>query len=177
MEKQNIGFTIIELIVVIAIIAILSSIIMMSVPGFIIKSKNSRFITDAKNIEKALLSFYVQYDNYPISQADYGDATEFYSSAPEFGGTGEPYLTVNGTNHYLSEFYKSDWSGYNAAYLVPRATLYTYLCDDTGDSKIDCGVVIPYDSNYIYGAKFIIKPYCACADWYGGEMKFTGDRY
>lgn len=61
------GFTIIELIVVVAIIAVLSAIVLVNVNGYIAKARNARRAADMDQIYKALLIFYGQYGCLPVT--------------------------------------------------------------------------------------------------------------
>jgi type II secretion system protein G len=162
--KINKGFTIIELIVVIAIIAVLAGIVLTNVSQYIEKSKVTRANTDVADIEKALELFYVQYGDYPWGQTGLSRWTQFYSSAA--GGTGDPYLTVNSclpqNCPHLSNFYKSDWVNYNASYFVPNGYYYVTLSDGDGDNKIGCGYVEIDAGAYNYGRKYILCHDCDC---------------
>jgi prepilin-type N-terminal cleavage/methylation domain-containing protein len=60
-SKFKKGFTIIELIVVISIIAVLATIVLANVTQYISKAKLERANADIKNIEKALIAFNAQY--------------------------------------------------------------------------------------------------------------------
>jgi len=66
MKKENRAFTLIELLIVVAIIAILSAI---AVPNFLeaqVRSKVSRAKSDVRSIAIALESYYVEHNNYPL---------------------------------------------------------------------------------------------------------------
>lgn len=160
------GFTPIEILVVIAIIGILASIVLVSVTSVRAKVKIARANLDVKNIEKALTYFYDQYGDYPWSYS--GDPNYFFFSRE----TGDPFLTTPDGDHYLADFYKSDWNGFNADYFTQNGYFYVFLCDDSGDNKIDCGAVQLIANDWVYGLKFILSDYCGCADWYGGEYPF-----
>jgi len=154
------GFTIIELIVVIAIIAVLASITVSGVNKYIGKAKLARANADVTNIEKGLLMFKSQYGDYPY--LPWGDEfwTQFYSSNLNIGGPGDPYLTVNG-DRYLSEFYKSDWTGYNANFFKQNGFYYVELFDEDEDGKIGCGYIAIYDQDWNdYGRRYIICQDC-----------------
>jgi len=159
-SPKNKGFTIIELIVVIAIIAVLAGIVMTNVSRYINKSKEARAIADAQNISKALSLFYVQYGDYPWGY--YNDSTWIQFSSSNAGGEGEPFLTVNSTNHYLSEFYKSDWNGYNANYIADNGFFYIYLWDNDGDGKIGCGQINIYSDSWSlwHGYEYLLCTDC-----------------
>jgi len=159
-KKNQQGFTLIELIVVIAIIAILAAIVLVNVQKYIGDAKvKARAASDAKNIETALIAFYGQYGDYPYEPEGDTSSVEIYSTI--VGGYGEPYLTISGTKHYLSEFYKLDWTGYNANYFNQTGWYDVLLADSNGDGKIDCGVVSLDDANSFYGEKFILSGDCS----------------
>lgn len=88
------GFTIIELIVVIAIIAVLAGIVLVSVNGYISKARNVRRISDVTSYVKALSLYYVDKGKYP-------DMTD--DGPPEQCCLGRPYpTTYNGLCAYES---------------------------------------------------------------------------
>ena len=155
------GFTMIELIVVIAIIAVLAGIIMTNITQYSGKAKVARANTDIENIQKAIKLFYAQYGDYPDSCSD---SQGCYSTA--MGGSGDPYLTVDGIPHYLSEFYKSDWVGYNADFFVKNGYYQVRLFDNDNDGKIGCGYVAlrnRISSDFCdYGTTYILCQDCPC---------------
>jgi prepilin-type N-terminal cleavage/methylation domain-containing protein len=155
MEKSQQGFTIIELVVVIAIIAILSAIVTVNVQSYISKAKLSRINTETNNIGKAVLMFYTQYGDYP-KNGGAGTNAQYYP------GVEEPYLVVNGQNKYLSDILNMDLTEYNAEYLAPGGHYEIGLFDNWPyDGKIGCGHIILFDENYCwYGAKYIITQDC-----------------
>lgn len=59
------GFTIIELVVVIAIIAILSAIVMINVNNYIAKARNTKRKVDVLNYIKAFSTYYAENGHYP----------------------------------------------------------------------------------------------------------------
>jgi prepilin-type N-terminal cleavage/methylation domain-containing protein len=171
LKKNSRAFTIIELIIVIAIIAVLAATVEVSAAGYAQKAKIARANIDVQNISNALTLFYAQYGNYPYNHRNpgvicpaAGCSTEFYSSTEDYYGGGDPYLTVNGTDHYLSELYKSDWVNYNASFFVKKGFYDVALFDSDGDGKIGCGSIILHDHEFAntYGVKFIICQDCPC---------------
>lgn len=164
MNKINAGFTIIELIVVIAIIAILSGIVGSNVMGNLVKAKLARAETEAENIQKALIMFYAKYGDYPKA---FG--TESYMNISSFDDP--PFLIVNGENKYLSEFLKMDLATYTTSYVIPNSWFNVNLWDNNGDNKIGCGVIEIQDDNLCYyGYRYII---CQdCPEYCGEGIKF-----
>lgn len=59
------GFTLVELLVVISIISLLSSIVFASLNSARVKARNSRRIADIRQIITALEFYYDKYDAYP----------------------------------------------------------------------------------------------------------------
>ncbi|MDD5711042.1 MAG: prepilin-type N-terminal cleavage/methylation domain-containing protein [Candidatus Colwellbacteria bacterium] len=63
--KNNQGFTLIEMLIVIAIIAILSGIVLVGVSGFQASARDSRRISDIRNAQNLLELYYTQQGVYP----------------------------------------------------------------------------------------------------------------
>lgn len=89
MQKQK-GFTIIEIIVVIAIIAVLSGIVMVNVGNARAKARDARCKSEMKNIQKALVMYYADNGAFPST----GGAWWGVSAN---GGS----KTVSGANAYI----------------------------------------------------------------------------
>ena len=158
MTKEK-GFTIIELLVVVAIISLLAGIVLTNVTNISARAKVARANAEVTNLAKALILFNAQYGDYPWGYT--GDPTYTYFFSAAVGGTGDPYLNVGGVDHYLSEIYKLDWDGFNAGFLVPEASYYVNMWDEDADGRIGCGVVEIYDSSWNwYGYKYIICEDC-----------------
>ena len=65
MPKNQKGFTIIELIVVIAIIAVLAAVVLVNVQGYIAKARNAKRLSDITGYIKALTLYYADNSSYP----------------------------------------------------------------------------------------------------------------
>jgi prepilin-type N-terminal cleavage/methylation domain-containing protein len=63
--KNNSGFTLIEMLIVIAIIAILAGIVLVGVSGFQASARDSRRISDIRNTQNLLELYYTQQGAYP----------------------------------------------------------------------------------------------------------------
>ncbi len=66
-KNKNKGFTIIELIVVIAIIGVLAGIVAVNVNNYLKKSRDARRKTDISQLMAALELYYIERGEYPIS--------------------------------------------------------------------------------------------------------------
>ena len=73
MSRQNLqkGFTLVELLVVIAIIGILASVILASLSGARIKSRDARRLSDLKEIRTALELYNDTHQTYPLESEMY----------------------------------------------------------------------------------------------------------
>jgi len=69
MHKHKRGFTIIELLVVISIIGLLSSMVLVSLDNARIKARDAKRQSDLSNISRALELYYSNHDSYPIGFA------------------------------------------------------------------------------------------------------------
>jgi len=90
-NKNRHGFTIIELVVVIAIIAVLSAIVMVNVSSYTAKSRDAKRIEDLQNIKKALELYFVDNGFYPPSPCGY-NCNGLYISNNSNWQTLETYL-------------------------------------------------------------------------------------
>ncbi|HKY73488.1 MAG TPA: prepilin-type N-terminal cleavage/methylation domain-containing protein [Nitrospira sp.] len=66
------GFTLMELMVVVAIIGILGGIAVPSYLGYLDKARNARSIAEIRHIEKSVKLFYVNAERYPLTLAELG---------------------------------------------------------------------------------------------------------
>lgn len=64
------GFTLIEVLVVVAIIGILSSLVLVGLGGARAKGRDARRISDLKNIQNGLELYFAKYGQYPSSLTD-----------------------------------------------------------------------------------------------------------
>jgi len=81
------GFTLIELIVVIAILGILAVVIVPKFAGFTKTAQHNSVLADAKTVQKAVATYYAQYGSLP----DAADLTPSYLS----GAAAAHVLTLN----------------------------------------------------------------------------------
>jgi prepilin-type N-terminal cleavage/methylation domain-containing protein len=91
------GFTLIELLVVIAIIALLSSLIMAAVNDAREKSRDTRRLSDMRQIQLALEMYYDDHNEYPVHNSSNGD----WEGSSEDDGE---FLDVLVADGYLSSY-------------------------------------------------------------------------
>ncbi|MBU0727688.1 prepilin-type N-terminal cleavage/methylation domain-containing protein [Patescibacteria group bacterium] len=65
MRKNNKGFSLVELLVVVTIIAILSVTAYMALGGQTVKAKNSKRLQDLSTIQSALEVYFIEFSEYP----------------------------------------------------------------------------------------------------------------
>ena len=68
MKKNNKGFSLIELLVVISIIALLATISIVSVNSLRTKSRDTRRLADIKQLQAALQMYYMDHHAYPVGE-------------------------------------------------------------------------------------------------------------
>ena len=153
MNKSQRGFTIIELVVVIAIVAVLSGIVIINVNTYLNKAKITRFEQEAGNFEKASVMFYAKYGAYPGQQDGWQSycptgAIDWDLYCGEWGSTG-PYLVDGTGTHYLTEFLPISWAGPNAGYYGPNGFYMLQFFDGDGDpaGKLGCGRLWAFSIN------------------------------
>lgn len=67
LKKFKVGFTLIELLVVISVIGILATVIVTSLSGARVKSRDAKRIADLKNIQLALQYYYDKYGTFVVA--------------------------------------------------------------------------------------------------------------
>lgn len=173
--KIKSGFTIIELIIVIAVISLLSGIILINMQNVANKNKIARANTDANSIAQALTLFYAKYGGYPSNREFGCGELDDYCDKRIQRGYGDPYLEVKVAetgggdegeepiyeNAYLSEFYKLNFNEYSAKYFLPTAEYYVQMWNDY-DNKPVCGYVRLQTVEHVYGDKQFIGSWDEC---------------
>ena len=136
-NKTNKGFTIIELIVVIAIIAVLSAIVMTNVTAYQKKARNAQRLAEVKSYATAFEIAYENNGSYPIANPSFCCLGSGYPGGKCYGGS---ISECSGTNDILKQWialpfdnypvmiYGSDYRGYlYIGNTGKRIDIYWYL--------------------------------------------------
>src|SRR5262245_45155184 len=87
-RTSNVGFTLLELMVVVAIVGILGGLAIPAYLGYLDKARNARSIAEIRSIEKSIMLFYANNESYPATLAQIGANTTL-------DPWGTPYQYVN----------------------------------------------------------------------------------
>ena len=148
MKKFSKGFTLIEMLIVITIIALLASLILVGMGGARAKTRDARRIADLHNVMNALELYYSSKSYYPQSIASWSDLeTELIGAGIGVSRIPNDPLSSTGSN-YEYGVDTSDYQDYvlGATLETPDAaldndidgTVYTVDCEDTEGSPVYC---------------------------------------
>lgn len=128
-NKQQIGFTIVELLIVIVIIGILAAITIVAYNGTQARARDSQRMTDLRSIQKALELYKVQNGSYPPTNATTAaicaSHTNGYSYSDATDGT---WLSNLVTSKVLSKAPISPDNGCTHHYSYLYVTASSYGC-------------------------------------------------
>ena len=128
-KKRFLGFTILELLIVAAIIGLLSSVVLVSLSQAKAEARDAKRQAGTHVIDIALKAYYAEYDHYPIASTGI-EIEEQYANQ-----TGDFYDTMKNT--YLSETPEDPLYGSGQTYIddqgVERPYSFHYVSDPEGE--------------------------------------------
>ncbi len=139
--SQSKGFTLVEMLIVIAIIAILASVALVSVRGVRTSANDTKRISDLNKVQQLLEVYYTKNGNYPATPADWaGLGTALGTTLANDPGTGRTYAyAADGTRqHYVLQ---ASLEAANKLLDEPNeldGTQNTLACDDASPNFYYC---------------------------------------
>jgi len=130
------GFTIIELLVVVAVIAVLSSVIMVALSNAKEKSRDARRASDMREIQNALNLYFTDNNRFPVvTTAVDITGSDAFSTALEVAGviSDTPTDPVNAENLVYSYVSSSNGANYTISFCLETDTIqgYSQGCGNT----------------------------------------------
>lgn len=131
MKKTNKGFSLVELIIVIAIMAILIGVLAPQYIKYVEKSRKSADEDNADNLKNAVMTACTDEDY--IDSITAGNKIVFASAGVDTTGAGSGGI-VSGLNEYFSS-----WDGVKVKSKAYKGSSYTVeVTDTTGDGTLSC---------------------------------------
>lgn len=134
--NQNKGFTLIEMLVVVAIIGLLSSVVLTGLGTARVRARDARRLSDIRHIQNALEIFYSANDAYPtLGAAGFVDGVTGMESSPrDPQNGGYQYISSASSQGYtLGTCLEQDrpvGTPHSAGIFTPQ-NIDTCTCDDT----------------------------------------------
>lgn len=159
-KNNNKGFTLIELLVVISIIGTLASVVLGSLNVAREKGRDAKRLSEAREIQKALESYYIDNGTYPVYgwRCSYAANwnSQLGSALSEYFPNGLPVDPVNESTNSSSGglsycYYSNGYGGAGQWYMlvIPQEGANTSI--DATDGSITCdGTVFNYDGDNGY---------------------------
>ena len=132
-NRKKKGFTLIELIVVIAILGILAAVLIPKFGGFSDKARSTQAVTDAKQIATALDSIYAEKNSYP-DPATYADSNTTHKAITDLAG-----ITIKNGNDEGNNYLEFTADG-GFTYKVKVGDKF-YSAGRTKTGKVEAGAV------------------------------------
>ncbi len=133
-KNKSLGFTLIELLLVISIIALMASVVLISLNKARSTARDTKRIADINQMRKALELYYLDYGVYPTTSA--GSETEVALWDWLFASTMQPYIDP------LPRDPRCPATG-NPCTTVPKMN-YKYIVTDVSAPQQGFGILIPF---------------------------------
>ena len=153
--KNRKGFSLVELLVVITIIAILSVTAYSAFGGNTIKARDSKRVQDLSTIQSALELYYVEFSEYPtslVSGSGVGEIPRKYLSTIPIdpkktgGGVDIPYYFLGTAQQYvIGTTLENDGTSLTSYYVGNSDATTSGTGPDNCTSGVDITNCIPYD--------------------------------
>ncbi len=144
--KNQRGFTLVELLAVIAIIGILSSIVMVSLGSSKVKSRDAKRVSDIKTLQLALATYYSDNLQYPTTLSSL--VPGYLPVLPRDPSGTVACTTGNEASCYYYNGYRSGGGGCNASNPAVTYQLGAKLEDPSNQALIDD---VDFDFSVSYG--------------------------
>jgi len=121
-HKQQTGFTIVELLIVIVVIAILAAIVIVAYSGIQDKARYSAMQQDLSSLNKAIQLYYVDNGSYPFSGATGGNVIGTTLNIPGLIPTyiaKSPTMPNDGLGGYYAYIWSTNGTNYKLVRLIP----------------------------------------------------------
>ena len=165
-QKQS-GFTIVELLIVIVVIAILAAITIVAYNGIQRRARDSKRLADSANILKSLEAYHAIYDTYPQETPTGGGGS--FEQSTDTPGTFMEYLIGS----HFSEVPVdplNDASHYYRYYVYPLSSLNSYGCPlDKGELMVFYAIGFESSSNTPKSDDPLV---CTSRSWSGGGTTY-----
>jgi len=140
MNKKEKGFTLIEMLVVVAVIGLLASLILVGLSSFRTRGRDTRRVADTKEIQNGLELYYMKNGSYPVLTSGNWDDLEQELVNANIGITNLPQDPTAPTRSYD---YGSDGQHYVIAVTIEDPDANTSLLESDLDGSqyggVNCG--------------------------------------
>ncbi|MDD4477201.1 MAG: prepilin-type N-terminal cleavage/methylation domain-containing protein [Patescibacteria group bacterium] len=123
------GFTLIELLVVIAILGLLSTLAVVALGSAREKARDSKRLSDLKQVQTALELYYTDQGAYPTATAAVTLGSE---AAACLNGSTAGWTTTGCTSPYMGQVPKDPSTGYSYVYGITTGSTYEILASLEG---------------------------------------------
>ncbi len=146
--ERNSGFTLVEMLLVLAIIGILVTIVLASVIGVTVETKNKKVRADIRLIQAALGQYYIKYNTFPDDSGDWVGALLAMSPRVFDERPGDPYQPTTDPKNpppyqyeYLAPVNPGD---------IPTYAVWSIGASQTEDVDVPASDTVQYNPECIF---------------------------